>query len=161
MPPKISIDAKLEELHTFVSESIALFASRAGDCVRRCLRALDSKVEKYWHTFLTKYEVAFSDVQQQRLEDIYKLISSHRLAEASSDGLCKCPGDAACRSKTHVGTRCTSNARNAAAFKGMCRACAPEQRPHCNCDGDTTCHNQKHHDAGKCKQLAQMASMFG
>ena len=54
---KISIDAKLEELHTFVSENIELFASRAGDSVQKSLRQLDSKVEKHWYYFLAKYEI--------------------------------------------------------------------------------------------------------
>ena len=58
MPPKISIDAKLEELHTFVSENIALFASRAGGSVQGCLRKNHSKVESYWYTLLFKHSGA-------------------------------------------------------------------------------------------------------
>ena len=160
MAPKISIDAKLQELHNFVIENVALLADREGDSVLKCLRQLFSKEEKHWYMYLSKNSGKFSDAQQQRLADIYKLVSSHRMAEsAGKDSICKCPGDASCRSQKHVGTRCTGKAQKAAAFKGMCRACAPEQRSHCNCDGQT-CYNPKHKDAEKCKQFAQTEAMF-
>jgi len=166
MPPKISIDAKLEELHTFVSENIALFASRAGESVQRCLRQYDSKVDKYWQRFFVKRSGSFNDVQQRRLEDIYKLISSHRLAESvASHRLagrpdCKCLGDASCRSGAHAGALCTSTAQTEVIFKGMCRACAPEQRLHCKCGGGEACRKQKHHAAGKCRAFAQTGDKF-
>ena len=130
------------------------------------MRQLDSKVENYWRLFLLKHSGSFNDVQQRRLEDIYKLISSHHLAESvASHRLagrpdCKCLGDASCRSGAHAGALCTSKAQHEDAFKGMCFACAPEQRLHCKCGGGEACRNQKHHAAGKCRQLAQSGDKF-
>ena len=125
MPPKLDYDERLEALHAFVVENVALLASRSGDSVQSCLRERHSKMEKYLHTLLRRNSEFFNDAQQQRLADIYKLISSHRLAESIDTmcRLCKCPGDAACRSKSHVGARCTSKAQTAAIYRGKCCAC--------------------------------------
>ena len=165
MPPKVSIDVKLREFQAFVSEHLALFASREGDSMRQLLRQLGSNKEKSWYKFLANHSGSFNAAQHQQIEGIYKLVSSHRLAEQAGAsqarrGLCKCAGDASCRSGAHAGALCTSKAQKAFTFKGMCRACAPEQRLHCKCGGGEACLNPKHHAAGKCRQLAQSGVKF-
>ena len=133
--------------------------------MRQLLRQLVSNNEKSWYKWLVKHSESFNDAQHQQIEDIYKLVSSHRLAEQAgasqtSCGLCKCIGDASCRSGHHDCALCTSKAQTGVTFKGMCRACAPEQRLHCKCGGGEACRNPKHHAAGKCRRLAQTGDKF-
>ena len=49
MPPKISLEAKLAELHAFILAHVLLLSSRSGESVQGRLRQLYSKEEKYCH----------------------------------------------------------------------------------------------------------------
>ena len=81
MAPKVSVDAKLEELHAFVSANVVSLAARTGDSLLRCFRQNASPTEKYWCTFLGRKMESFNDAQHGRLVDMYNLISRHRLRE--------------------------------------------------------------------------------
>ena len=81
MAPKVSVDAKLEELHDFVSANVVSLAARTGDSLLRCFRQNASPTEKYWCTFLGRKMESFNDAQHGRLVDMYNLISRHRLRE--------------------------------------------------------------------------------
>ena len=81
MPPKISLDAKLAELHAFILAYVLLLSSRSGESVQGRLRQLYSKEEKYWHRFLSKH--VFNDPQQQRFDDMYTCVFHARPSPGS------------------------------------------------------------------------------
>ena len=56
MPPKLSIDAKLEQLDAFVRNHASLLASRKASTLQKCLRPKASAEEKMWHRFLQRHK---------------------------------------------------------------------------------------------------------
>ena len=75
----VHINGKLEELHAFVGEDVAMFAARSGNSVQTCLVQRNSS-DKPWYKFLAKYSGSFNDAQRKRLAEIFNVISIYRTA---------------------------------------------------------------------------------
>ena len=77
MPPKLSIDAKLEQLDAFVRKHSSLLAGRKASTLQTCLCPKASADEKRWHRFLQQYKEKMTRSHKERILRIYAVLAEY------------------------------------------------------------------------------------